>query len=284
VFGLFTEVARAAAALNVDKAFADSALNYRNRLPPMQIGKYSQLQEWLDDLDSPTDSHRHVSHLYGLFPGNQISPYRDPELFAAAKNSLTYRGDPSTGWSMAWKINLWAHLLDGDHAYKLITDQIAPLGKSRQSGGTYPNLFDAHPPFQIDGNFGYTSGVAELLLQSHDGAVYPLAALPNVWASGSVKGLMARGGFKVDIDWKDHKITRLLIHSALGGNCRLRLNQEAANKQLAKAKGTNPNHFYTIMDIKKPIIKVDNSKLGVQLPKTWLYDFKTTPGKSYRII
>lgn len=284
VFGLFTEVAQAAKELKLDKTFADSALSYRDRLPPMQIGKNSQLQEWLDDLDSPTDSHRHVSHLYGLFPGNQISPYRDPELFAAAKNSLVYRGDPSTGWSMAWKINLWAHLLDGDHAYKLITDQISPLAKGKQSGGTYPNLFDAHPPFQIDGNFGYTSGVAEMLLQSHDGAIYPLAALPNAWANGSVKGLMARGGFMVDIDWKNSKITKLVIHSALGGNCRLRLNQKAASKQLVEANGQNPNHFYVTMNIKKPVIKVDNSKLGVYLPKTWLYDIKTMPGKSYRII
>ena len=284
VFGLLTEVARAAKELKIDIAFADSALRYRDKLPPMQIGKHSQLQEWLDDMDSPTDNHRHVSHLYGLFPGNQISPYRDPKLFAAAKNSLVYRGDPSTGWSMAWKINLWAHLLDGDHAYKLITDQISPLGKGRQSGGTYPNLFDAHPPFQIDGNFGYTSGVAELLLQSHDGAIYPLAALPNSWANGSVKGLMARGGFKVDIEWRDHKITKLLIHSALGGNCRLRLNEKPSNKQLAMARGQNPNHFYVTIDIQKPIIKVDNDKLRVQLPKTWLYDLKTIPGKSYRII
>jgi len=284
VFGLFTEVAQAAKELDKDKTFADSALRYRDRLPPMQIGKNSQLQEWLDDLDSPTDNHRHVSHLYGLFPGNQISPYRDPDLFAAAKNSLVYRGDPSTGWSMAWKINLWAHLLDGNHAYKLITDQISPVARGKQSGGTYPNLFDAHPPFQIDGNFGYTSGVAEMLLQSHDGAIYPLAALPNAWANGSVKGLMARGGFKVDIDWKDSKITKLIIHSELGGNCRLRLGQEAAGKQLVIAKGQNPNHFYVTTDIKKPTIKVDNSKLGVQLPKTWLYDIKTTPGKSYRII
>ncbi|OKS85878.1 glycoside hydrolase family 95 protein [Mucilaginibacter polytrichastri] len=282
VFGLFTEVARAAKELNIDKAFADSALNYRDRLPPMQIGKYSQLQEWLDDLDSPTDNHRHVSHLYGLFPGNQISPYRNPELFAAAKNALVYRGDVSTGWSMAWKINLWAHLLDGNHAYKLITDQIAPV--KRGSGGTYPNLFDAHPPFQIDGNFGCTSGIAEMLLQSHDGAIYPLAALPNAWASGSVKGLVARGGFNVDMEWKNNKLTKLVIYAKLGGNCRLRLNQQVNNKRLTLSKGQNANHFYFTMDVKKPVVNGDSSKLNIQLPKTWLYDFKTMPGKSYRII
>jgi alpha-L-fucosidase 2 len=285
LFGLFTEVARASDELNIDKSFADSALNYRNRLPPMQIGKYGQLQEWLEDLDQPADHHRHVSHLYGLFPGNQISPYRNPEIFAAVKNSMISRGDLSTGWSMAWKINLWARLLDGNHAYKLLADQISPANnQEKESGGTYPNLFDAHPPFQIDGNFGCTSGIAEMLLQSHDGAIYILPALPDAWRKGSVTGLMARGGFKIDITWDNHKITRLVIHSALGGNCRLRLNQLVVNKLLKTAFAQNTNRFYAPMDIKTPIIKTGNGKPGIQLPKTQLYDFKTTAGKSYNII
>ena len=285
VFGLLTEVARAARILNIDHAFADSAIIYRDKLPPMQIGRYSQLQEWLDDLDSPTDNHRHVSHLYGLFPGNQISPYRNPELFAAVKNSLLYRGDASTGWSMAWKINLWARLLDGNHAYKLITDQISPVMRGKASGGTYPNLFDAHPPFQIDGNFGYTSGVAEMLLQSHDGFLFPLAALPDSWKDGSVSGLMARGGFKVDIAWKNNRITKLLVYSKLGGNCRLRLKQQVTNNLLKLAKGANSNTFYQVADVKKPIIKpTDDSKLKVEYPQSYLYDLKTLPGKTYRII
>jgi len=281
-YGLFTDVARAAADLNIDKSFADSIMNYRAKLPPMQIGKYGQLQEWLEDMDSPTDNHRHVSHLYGLFPGNQISPYRDPKLFAAAKNSLVYRGDISTGWSMAWKINLWARLLDGNHAYKLITDQISPV--KRGSGGTYPNLFDAHPPFQIDGNFGCTSGIAEMLLQSHDGFVYALPALPDAWKKGSVTGLMARGGFKVDMEWNDHKITRLVLHSALGGNCRIRLNQPVVSKLLKKASGINPNPFFAVMTVATPIIKPNDKDLSVVLPKTWLYDFKTEKGKTYTLI
>jgi len=282
VYGLFTNVIHAAADLNIDKSFADSLMGYRKKLPPMQVGKYGQLQEWLDDLDSPTDNHRHVSHLYGLFPGNQISPFRDPQLFAAAKNSLVYRGDVSTGWSMAWKINLWARLLDGNHAYKLITDQISPV--KRGSGGTYPNLFDAHPPFQIDGNFGCTSGIAEMLLQSHDGFIYALPALPDAWQKGSVKGLVARGGFKIDMDWDDHKITRLIVHSTLGGNCRVRLNQPVPGKQLKKANGANPNPFFAIVNVATPIIKPNEKDLNVILPQTWLYDLNTEKGQTYTLI
>jgi alpha-L-fucosidase 2 len=286
LFGLFTEAAKAASVLNIDKTFADSALMYRDRLPPMQIGKYKQLQEWLDDLDSPKDNHRHVSHLYGLFPGNQISPYRDPELFEAAKNSLIYRGDVSTGWSMAWKINLWAHLLDGNHAYKLISDQLSAVNsKGFQSGGTYPNLFDAHPPFQIDGNFGCVSGIAEMLLQSHDGDIHPLAALPDAWDKGSVTGLVARGGFKIDMEWNSHKITKLIIHSDLGGNCRLRLNQTVKNALLKSAKGKNSNKFFTTTNVKLPLIPADSGKIATgKLPQTWIYDMQTKAGKSYRII
>jgi alpha-L-fucosidase 2 len=282
VYGLFTSVAHAAAILNKDKLFADSLMNYRKRLPPMQVGQYGQLQEWLDDLDSPSDNHRHVSHLYGLFPGSQISPFRDPKLFAAVKNSLLYRGDVSTGWSMAWKINLWARLLDGNHAYKLITDQLSPVKTG--SGGTYPNLFDAHPPFQIDGNFGCTSGIAEMLLQSHDGFVYLLPALPDVWEKGSVTGLMARGGFKIDIAWDDHKITRLVIHATLGGNCRLRLNQPMNSKLLRKAIGINKNPLYQVTEVATPIIKPSAKTNTTIIPQSWVYDLPTKKGGDYLLI
>lgn len=284
VYGLFTDVARAAAELKIDKAFADSVLLLRSKLPPMQIGKYAQLQEWLEDWDSPTDHHRHVSHLYGLFPGNQISPFRQPKLFAAVRNSLIYRGDLSTGWSMAWKINLWARLLDGNHAYKLITDQISPAGGRAESGGTYPNLFDAHPPFQIDGNFGCTSGITEMLLQSHDGAIYLLPAIPDAWAKGSVSGLKARGGFTVDMAWENHKITSLTIHSALGGNCRIRVNQLLNSTAVKRASGVNPNLFYQLLDPAKPIIKNNTQQLVNKLRQSWLFDLKTEKGRTYKVL
>ena len=282
VFDLFSNVAKAAKELKIDHVFADSLNLFKAKLAPMKIGKHGQLQEWLEDLDSPTDNHRHVSHLYGLYPSNQVSPFQNPKLFAAAKNSMLYRGDVSTGWSMAWKINLWARLLDGNHAYKLITDQIKPV--SQQSGGTYPNFFDAHPPFQIDGNFGCTAGISEMLMQSHDGAIYLLPALPDAWPKGSVQGLVARGGFKIDLEWQDKKITRLVIHSSLGGNCRLRLNQPTVHKLLRAAKGKNPNKFNQLAEIKDPLLATTNNELQLNIPKTWQYDFLTTPDKTYVII
>lgn len=282
IYGLFTNLIWAAKELKTDKAFADSLLSYRNQLPPMQVGKHGQLQEWLEDFDNPDDKHRHVSHLYGLFPGNQISPFKHPELFTAAKNSLLYRGDVSTGWSMAWKINLWARLLDGNHAYKLITDQIKPV--TGGSGGTYPNLFDAHPPFQIDGNFGCTSGIAEMLLQSHDDALYLLPALPDAWPKGSVSGLMSRGGFKVDMDWSGSKITKLVVHSSIGGICSIRLNQQADSKLLKKATSKKNGSFNLSTDIKTPLIKNSGRDLNLHLQQTWLYELQTKAGQTYTII
>lgn len=281
VFDLFSNVIEASSILDIDNDFSDTLRMKRDQLPPMQIGRYNQLQEWLHDWDDPEDKHRHVSHLYGLYPGNQISPLRTPELFNAAKTSLIYRGDPSTGWSMGWKVCLWARLLDGDHAYKLLTEQLDLVTDQKKKGGTYANMFDAHPPFQIDGNFGCTAGIAEMLMQSHDGFIYLLPALPSMWKEGSIKGLVARGGFEIDMSWKEGKVVKLRIYSREGGNCRLRINSPLKGKGLKSSKGENPNHLYKVPEIKKPLISPQARISPVNIPETYVYDIQTEKGKVY---
>jgi alpha-L-fucosidase 2 len=288
VFDVFSNAITAAGMLHTDAAFTDTLRRMRERLAPMQVGQYTQLQEWMQDWDRPDDKHRHVSHLYGLYPGNQVSPYRHPELFEAARNSLVMRGDKSTGWSMGWKVNLWARLLDGNRAYKLISDQLspAPVDNSGQNGGTYPNLFDAHPPFQIDGNFGCTSGIAEMLVQSHDGAVHILPALPDAWPDGDVEGLVTRGGFIISICWAGGVLKQLRVRSTIGGNCRLRLNRPLGiikGAASVTASGKNPNPLFAVPDIKQPLLSEKARPEGLHLPKVYEYDISTSAGKDFTV-
>ncbi|PQV64108.1 alpha-L-fucosidase 2 [Abditibacterium utsteinense] len=229
---LFDQTAKASAILGIDADFRQEILAKRAELAPLQIGKYGQLQEWLEDKDDPKNDHRHVSHLYAVFPSNQISA-QTPALFAAAKQSLLFRGDAGTGWSKAWKINFWARFLDGDHAHKMLNEALI--------NNTYPNLFDAHPPFQIDGNFGATSGIAEMLLQSQNGEIVLLPALPSAWPNGSVRGLKARGGFEVDIAWQGGKLTGAEIRSTWGTNARVRHGEKTSDLKFKVGQAHNLN-------------------------------------------
>ena len=288
IFDVFNNLITASEILETEEIFIDTLKTKLSQLPPMQIGQYGQLQEWLFDWDAPYDHHRHVSHLYGVYPSNQISPYHTPTLFKAAKQSLLYRGDESTGWSMGWKVNLWARFLDGDHALKLITAQLSPAvvpDLEKEQGGTYPNLLDAHPPFQIDGNFGCTAGIAEMLMQSHNGSVHILPALPSKWTKGEITGLKARGGFEVDISWNNGKVAQVKIHSKIGGNLRIRSADQLTDysgNELPALKSENTNILFKLNQIKQPVISENIDTKRDLISKTFLYDIPTEAGKTYK--
>ena len=288
-FDALSNTLNAAIALGVDEDYQNTLKDAIDKLPPMQIGQYKQLQEWIIDGDRPWDQHRHISHLYGLYPSNQISPYSHPELFAAAKETLTERGDMATGWSLGWKVNFWARMLDGDHAFTILKNMLNLLPDENSEGSypngrTFPNLFDAHPPFQIDGNFGACAGIAEMLLQSHDGAVHLLPALPKTWTSGSVDGLLARGGFEIGMSWKGGRLVDATIHSRVGGTIRLRSAIRLYGEGLVEATGDCPNPLFAPAEVKTPLV---SSKVGTApkatVAKVFEYDLVTEPGKDYYI-
>ena len=280
-FDLFSNCIRAANVLDIDQRFAEKLAALRDQLPPMKIGSDGRLMEWTEEFEEPEPGHRHISHLFGLHPGRQITLQHTPQLAGAAKKTIDYRlehGGGHTGWSRAWIINFFARLQDGERAYENL---LALIRKS-----TLTNLFDTHPPFQIDGNFGGTSGMTEMLLQSHAGEIHLLPAIPNAWNTGSIKGLRARGGFEVDFHWANHQIVTATIYSELGGNCRIRTPNPVvvirADEQ--PAEGANPNPLYQM----QPLVDVKtlnpDAVVTLETKPGFFIDFDTEAGQVYTLL
>jgi alpha-L-fucosidase 2 len=228
---LFSNVIAASELLKTDVALRQTLKEKIKLIAPNKIGKYGQLQEWMQDVDDTANKHRHISHLWGMYPGNEINWDDAPELMKAARQSLIYRGDAATGWSLGWKINCWARFKDGEHAYHMIKMLLSPV---KGGAGSYPNLFDAHPPFQIDGNFGGAAGIGEMIVQSHTKYIDILPALPSALANGEVKGYCARGGFVFDIKWSDGELQALNVTSKAGQPLLLRYNNKVVNISTTK--------------------------------------------------
>ena len=292
VYDVLKNTAEAARILNVDAEDAAVWDALKARITPYKIGKYGQIQEWQEDWDKENNSHRHLSHLWGAYPGNQVSPYMNETIYQAVHKSLVGRGDAARGWSIGWKICQWARMLDGEHALTIIKNQFRLLDSNitmnDPNGGTYTNFFDGHAPFQIDGNFGACAGIAEMLIQSHAGFLHLLPAIPAIWSEGEVKGLRARGGFEVtEMKWKDGKVVSLKVKSTLGGNLRLRAGNElkmSNGAALTAATGTNTNPLMQEYNMPEPIVK-DASKIpATVLPTTYLYDIPTTAGQEIELI
>lgn len=235
---LFESCIKASDVLGIDNEFVKKMKVMVPQIAPNKIGRLGQLQEWMEDKDDPEEKHRHVSHLWGVFPGNDINWEKNPEIMKAARQSLIFRGDEGTGWSLGWKINFWSRFLDGNRTYKLIHMLLSPAEEDQRkiSGGSYPNLFDAHPPFQIDGNFGGAAGIVEMLIQSHLGRIDLLPALPDALPEGKISGVCARGGFELSFEWAGKELKQVVVLSKVGNKCKLKYKENIIEFETEKGK------------------------------------------------